>query len=150
MHIHDHLVSNYPITSLSSLSVFKQLGCSATLTIQIPDLNILQLAGIHSQSYYTNMVQLKGNFTHADRAHATYWLKAHGYINPYWHVQKGKPANIIIFKRQECGLRRYSREYIPIPFSVYVIHTQLLSVFSLPTLCATSQPVLPCLTWILK
>ena len=40
------------------------------------------------------MVQLKGNLTHADRAHATYWLKARGFINPYWCVLEGKPAKI--------------------------------------------------------
>ena len=28
------------------------------------------------------MVQLKGNLTYADRAHATYWLKAHGFYQP--------------------------------------------------------------------
>ena len=33
------------------------------------------------------MGQFKGNLTHADKAHATYWLKACGYINPYWCVQ---------------------------------------------------------------
>ena len=53
---------------------------------------------------YVCMVQLKGNLTHADRAHTTYWPKAHGYINPYWRVQEEKPANII-FKRQEYRLR---------------------------------------------
>ena len=37
-------------------------------------------------------VQLKGNLTHADRAHAIYWLKARSFINPYWRVRKGKPA----------------------------------------------------------
>ena len=40
------------------------------------------------------MVHLKGNLTHADRAHAIYWLKVHGFINPYWHVRKGKPVQI--------------------------------------------------------
>ena len=39
------------------------------------------------------MVQLKGNSTHADRAHAISWLKASSIINPNWHVQEGKPAN---------------------------------------------------------
>ena len=38
------------------------------------------------------MVQRKGNLTHTDRAHATYWLKAHDFINPYWHVWEEKPA----------------------------------------------------------
>ena len=42
------------------------------------------------------MVQLKGNLTYVDRAHATYWPKAHGYINPYWCVQEVKLPNIII------------------------------------------------------
>ena len=41
-------------------------------------------------------VQLKGKLTHADTAHATHWPKAHGYINPYWHVWEVKPANITI------------------------------------------------------
>ena len=40
------------------------------------------------------MVQLKGNLTYVDRAHATYWLNAHGLINPYWHVRERKPAKI--------------------------------------------------------
>ena len=40
------------------------------------------------------MVQLKGNLTHADRAHATYWLKAHSFINMYWRVREGKLAKI--------------------------------------------------------
>ena len=52
------------------------------------------------------MVQLKGNLTHADRAHASYWLKAHGFINPYWQVQEGNMPKLI-FKRQECRLRRH-------------------------------------------
>ena len=39
-------------------------------------------------------VQLKGNLTHADRAHSTYWLKACGFINLYWLVWEGKPAKI--------------------------------------------------------
>ena len=50
------------------------------------------------------MIQLKGNLTHVDRAHATYWLKAHGFINPYWHVWEGNLPTLI-FKRQERGLR---------------------------------------------
>ena len=37
-------------------------------------------------------VQLKGNLTHADGAHAIYWLKTRSFINLYWHVWKGKPA----------------------------------------------------------
>ena len=40
------------------------------------------------------MVQLKGNLTHTDRAHVTYWLKARGFVNLYWHVWEGKPAKI--------------------------------------------------------
>ena len=40
------------------------------------------------------MVQLKGNLTHVDIAHAIYWLKVHGFINPYWHVWEGKPVKI--------------------------------------------------------
>ena len=40
------------------------------------------------------MVQLKGNSTNVDRAHTTYWLKAHGFINPYWYLQEGKPAKL--------------------------------------------------------
>ena len=42
--------------------------------------------------YYVVTVQLKGNLTHVDRAHATYWLKASGFINLYWHVWERKPA----------------------------------------------------------
>ena len=34
-------------------------------------------------------VQLKGNLTYA-----TYWLKVHSFINPYWYVRKGKSAKI--------------------------------------------------------
>ena len=42
-----------------------------------------------------NTVQLKGNLTRVDRAHATYWPKAHSYVNRlYWHVREVKPANI--------------------------------------------------------
>ena len=52
------------------------------------------------------MVELKGNLTHTDRIHATYWMKAHSFINPYWHVWEGKPAKID-FKRQERGLRKH-------------------------------------------
>ena len=59
-------------------------------------------------------VKLKGNLTHTDRAHTTYWPKAHGYINPYWHVWDEKSANTS--KRQEHGLREHysgpSSEYI--------------------------------------
>ena len=40
------------------------------------------------------MVQLKGNLMHADRAHATYWLKARGFINLYWYVREEKHAKI--------------------------------------------------------
>ena len=40
------------------------------------------------------MVQLKGNLTHMDKAHATYWLKARSFINLYWHVWERKPAKI--------------------------------------------------------
>ena len=39
-------------------------------------------------------VQLKGNLTYTDRAHATYWLKACRFINLYWCVREGKPAKI--------------------------------------------------------
>ena len=39
-------------------------------------------------------VQLKGNLIHTDRAHVIYWLKACGFVNPYWHVREGKPAKI--------------------------------------------------------
>ena len=39
-------------------------------------------------------VQLKGNLTYVDRAHAIYWLKACSFINLYWCVRKGKPAKI--------------------------------------------------------
>ena len=44
--------------------------------------------------------------THVDRAHTTYWLKACGFINLYWHVREEKPAKLM-FKRQECRLRRH-------------------------------------------
>ena len=40
-------------------------------------------------------VQLRGNLTPADETNATYWLKAHRLINPYWHVREEKAANII-------------------------------------------------------
>ena len=43
---------------------------------------------------YIHTVQLKSNLTHMDRTHATYCLKAHGFINLYWHVQEGKSAKI--------------------------------------------------------
>ena len=58
-----------------------------------------------------------------DRAHATYWLKAHDFINPYWHMREGKPAKITF---QEEGmwakkaLSVYLCRYKPVPFSVYV------------------------------
>ena len=50
------------------------------------------------------MVQLKDNLTHTDRAHATYWLKVHCFINLYWRVQEGNLPKLI-FKRQECRLK---------------------------------------------
>ena len=68
-------------------------------------------------------VQLKGNLTHVDRAHAIYWLKAYGFINSYWHVWEGKPAKINFWKARmqaKKALSGYSYEYIPVPFSVYV------------------------------
>ena len=49
------------------------------------------------------MVQLKGNLIHAERAHATYWLKAQGFINPYWCAQEGKIAKINILKGKNVG-----------------------------------------------
>ena len=58
----------------------------------VPALKIL----VWSLEVAACVVQLKGNLTHADRAHTTYWPKAHSYINPYWCVQKEKPAIIII------------------------------------------------------
>ena len=42
------------------------------------------------------MVELKGNLTYMDRAHATYWLKECGFIQPYWHGQERKPAKILL------------------------------------------------------
>ena len=71
------------------------------------------------------MVQLKGNLTHADRAHATYWLKACGFINLYWYVREEKHTKINFEKAITWAkkvLSEYPREYIPVPFSVYV-HT---------------------------
>ena len=49
------------------------------------------------------VVQLKGNLTHSDRAYFTYWLKACGYISPYWRVRQEKPANIISVKGKNVG-----------------------------------------------
>ena len=49
------------------------------------------------------VVQLKGNLTHAYRAHRTYQLKARGYINPYWRVLQEKSANIISVKGKNMG-----------------------------------------------
>ena len=71
------------------------------------------------------MLQLQGNLKHVDRAHTTYWLKAHGFINPYWHVQEGKPAKINFSKARTRGkkeLSGYSCRYIPVPFSAYVLY----------------------------
>ena len=50
--------------------------------------------GKNFSNEYRYTVQLKGNLTHADGAHATYWLKVHGFINPYWQVWEGKPTKI--------------------------------------------------------
>ena len=50
-----------------------------------------------------NMVQLKGNLTHTDRAYVTYWSKAGGYINLYWHLRLQKPANVISVKGKNAG-----------------------------------------------
>ena len=36
------------------------------------------------------MVQHKGNLTHADRAHATYWLKARGFTGPQEAIFSGQ------------------------------------------------------------
>ena len=56
------------------------------------------MRSIRSSSYLTiailHTVQLKGNLTHTGTAHATYWLKAHGFINLYWCVREEKPAKI--------------------------------------------------------
>ena len=41
------------------------------------------------------MVQLKDYLTQADRAHTTY-PEASSFINLYWHVLEGKPANITL------------------------------------------------------
>ena len=92
--------------------------------------------------YVVAMVQLKGNLIHMDRAHTTYWLKVCGFINSYWRVREGKPAKINLQKARmwaKKALSGYSCRYIPVPFSVYV-HAyirKLISIFSLPTLCAT-------------
>ena len=90
-----------------------------------------------------NTVQLKGNLTQADRLHATYWMKACSFINPYWHVWEGKLAKINFQKARtwaKKALNGYSHKYIPVPFSVYVhtyIATYVPSAFSCPTLCTT-------------
>ena len=52
------------------------------------------LCGLDMQRLEIHTVQLKGNLTHMDRALATYWLKAHGFTNLYWHVREGKPGKI--------------------------------------------------------
>ena len=52
------------------------------------------LCGLDMQRLDIHTVQLKRNLTHTDRAHATYWLKARSFINPYWHVREDKPAKI--------------------------------------------------------
>ena len=53
---------------------------------------------VHTYITYTLCAHIystaQGNFTHTDRAHATYWLKARGFINPDWRVREGKPAKI--------------------------------------------------------
>ena len=49
------------------------------------------------------MVKHKGNLAQTDRAHATYWLKARGYINLYWRVLQEKPANITSVKGKNAG-----------------------------------------------
>ena len=48
-------------------------------------------------------VQLKGNLTQVDRAHTTYWLKARGFIG----MCRKENLPKLIFKRQECGLRKH-------------------------------------------
>ena len=89
-------------------------------------------------------VQLKGNLTHTDGAHTTYWLKAcslSSSINVYGKENLPK----LILKGKNVGkkaLIRYSCQYILVPFIVYVytyVHSYLDSIFSSPTLCATAS-----------
>ena len=82
-----------------------------------PNTQVVYLWNTPTIIYYvyihTHMVQLKGNLTHADRAYATYRLKAHGYINT---CAVGKTCQHYFCKRQGHRLRghysRSSRGYI--------------------------------------
>ena len=100
------------------------------------------------------MVQLKGNLTHADRAHTTYWPKAHSYVHqPVLACAVRKTCQHYFCKRQECRLRGhysgYSRGYIYMYFSFsdYLhIHTQPLSIFSsFYTVYNAACTTIPCL-----
>ena len=52
---------------------------------------------------YIHTLQFKGNLTHADRAHATYWPRAHSYINPYWGVWEVKTCLYYYLKGKDAG-----------------------------------------------
>ena len=88
-----------------------------------------------------------------DRLHATYWMKACSFINPYWHVWEGKLAKINFQKARMWAkktLSNYSHKYILVPFIVYVhtyVATYVPSVFSLPThMCNWLASIaMPCL-----
>ena len=89
-------------------------------------------------------VQLKGNLTHADRAHATYGLKACSYHQPILACAVRKTCQHYFCKRQECRLRGhysgYSRGYIyTFPSVIMYINIRSHLVFSsFYTLCNCS------------
>ena len=101
------------------------------------------------------MVQLKGNFTHADRAHTTYWPKARSYIHqPILACAVRKTCQHYFCKRQECRLRghysRYSHGYIytfpSVIMYIYIILCSHLASFLHSILCATAACItIPCL-----
>ena len=68
------------------------------------------------------MLQLKDNLTHTNRAHATYWLKVHSFINLYWYVREENLVKINFERERMRALSGYLHKYIPVSFSVYV-HT---------------------------
>ena len=91
-----------------------------------------------------NTVQLKGNLTHADRAHANYWSK-HMVILTHTGMCGKKNLPILLFKRQEHGLRGntvglYVATYFPfidyVQYILLYIHSHLAS-FLCSILCAT-------------
>ena len=92
---HESFYRKYPFSNQngkvsSSKGLLYMGSCS-------PNLTCLPLFCIHT-------VKLKGNLTHTDRAHATYWLKACIIINPYvFGVCGKKHLPKVILKGKNAG-----------------------------------------------